>query len=185
MKSRVLLVLAFLCLPMLTWADPTDPQIDPNNCTGSFSITLLTSGVITHLDPITNTQVTTFAPLITAGGNEPDRCIANTTGSTINSLMVTGALVPNTTAADYSCPPSPLFAGCSITLDPTLNLVTYDFFGGPGVAAGAEFGFTELGFGDPSAPTPPQFSLTMPEPSTWAFLAALPVVGLMRRRKVA
>lgn len=193
-KARFLLLAALFLLPTFALAD-SDPQMDPNDCTGSFSLApAITGGGFSLFTDRTNTNIAFSFTALDASNlsnSQPSSCVANNTGGVITSMSVSTPEVPgDTNVADYTCPT----ATCTVSIDN--GIVTYDFTG-LNIAAGSEFGFIDTGFSadniyslanfDPTDPNNERavFDFAAPEPGTLALLATgiFPVWASLRRRK--
>lgn len=193
-KARLLMALVLFFLPALAFADGTDPQMDPNDCTGSFSLAQTGNEFVLFTDK-TNTAISlSFTPLDAALTQEevsqPNSCVANSTGGTITSLVVTTPEVGgDSTLADYTCPT----ATCTVSIDN--DIVTYDFTN-LNIAPDQEFGFIDTGFDaanvyslanfDPtdSSHEKAMFNFATPEPGTLTLLGSgvLSLWSARRRR---
>lgn len=193
-KARLLMALVLLFLPALAFADGTDPQMDPNDCTGSFSLAQTGNEFVLFTNR-TNTDISlSFTSLDpnNLGNSQPSSCVANNTGGTITSLAVSTPTVGgDTNLADYTCPT----ATCTVSIDN--DIVTYDFTN-LNIAPDQEFGFIDTGFDaanvyslanfDPtdSSHEKAMFNFATPEPGTLTFLGTGVLslwTGLRRRKK--
>ena len=181
-KARLLIAVALFFLPTLALADSTDPQMDPNDCTGSFSLSTFNAtfalfdqsqNVSTFLMPLDPTNL---------ANPQPSSCVANNTGGTITSLVVNTPVIAGDT---FNCPTNPALS-CVVTTNN--GVVTYDFTG-LNIVVGHEFGIIETGL-DPGvfqltnfAGGTATFNFNSPEPGTLALLGTLPAWAIWRLRK--
>ncbi|MBV9147421.1 MAG: hypothetical protein JO065_16025 [Acidobacteria bacterium] len=200
MRFFLLLLVASFLFPALVRADALDPQIDPNNCTGSLAVTFVPG--TTMLQNSANGGES-FSTSFLGSTSSSTVCFANLTGQTLTGLAVTTAAQPNSNLV-YNCPDSagPFFLSCAVTLNesPAGQSVTFSFSGTnadhPGivpftsacnlnvdaVAAGCPGEFDLLTTGFPSVP---EFTASaMPEPGTLTLiLSAAGTMVVYRRRR--
>jgi hypothetical protein len=203
-KARLLIAVALLFLPAFALADSSDPQMDPNNCTGSLQVSFVPGTNTLQNTADGHTFSTSFLGTPTTSSNPV--CFANMTGTTLTSLTVTTTMQAGLT---YSCPTGgdPFFLGCGTSFGQTPNgeTVTFAFSGTnsdhPGIVpftnscnvditttsfnpCPGEFDLLSTGF-----PSTPSFSLSVPgvpapEPATVGMmLLSLPALLFYRRRR--
>lgn len=182
-KARLLIVATLFFLPTLLFADSTDPQMDPNDCTGSLSLSAFNGSFALFTQTQSITQVLLPLDPTNLSNPQPSSCVANNTGATITGLMVT---TPQIAGDTFTCPSNPAVT-CGVTTNN--GVVTYDFTG-LNILAGNEFGIIESGFAGGGqfqftnlAGGTATFNFISPEPGTLTLLSALPVWVFWRIRK--
>lgn len=99
----------------------------------------------------------------------------NVSGSTFLDLLITG---PADGIASVGCSPDAIFESCSATIDRAIDLVSFSFSGGPGIANNQGFFLTATNF-TPGETLSGTSTMGTPEPATiFLMLGAFGVIAL-------